>query len=338
MSSPFVSICIPLYNMIETLNDSVFSVLRQSYANWELIIVDNSSTDGSGALAKELTREDPRVSVVNVPETVSMVENYNNCMSTINGDYVLFLSADDILHPDFLSECLNVFSINETLGYVSTSRNRIDENDVITDQPSFYNSSGIIPGHSETIVNLAGNHGVPSNILYNSVSLKAVGGFANKFPYCFDIYTKLRLNLSYDVGYVSKALCSYRVTSTRGPSLYRGEDFSPLFELYQIKMKVLGEMKTNRQEYDGLALRINKNLSRVSLSLSEFAWSVSNDVPVARAYLAFASGFSPMVVRTSRYSLLIAKLGAEVCGGGSIKTESEKPPYDLPIGSQKIYC
>jgi len=337
MTRPTVTVCIPVYNMVATLVDSVHSVQSQSFRDWELIIVDNASTDGSAELAREFAATDSRIRVINLPQTVPMIENYNNCLRHAGGRYLAILSADDTLLPEFLHACLDVFQCCGNLGYVTTSHNLIDEHDRVTARPSFYHTSGIIPGREETLVNLAGNHSAPSYMLYNRQALASVGGFSYQFPYCFDIYTKLRLSLAFDIGYISKALCNYRLTSERGPSLYRHGDLSPLFELYQIKMKILGKLVMKERERKNIVQRICDNLARVSLSLADFAYSVKAETGISRQYLQFALGFSSSIAQTPRYIKLVGQLADKPM---EEKIQGQRPlmspPFDLPSNSRPL--
>ena len=65
---PLVSVIVPVYNVYPYLRDCVQSVQAQSYQNWELLLVDDGSTDGSGELCDELAVEDDRIRVFHKPE------------------------------------------------------------------------------------------------------------------------------------------------------------------------------------------------------------------------------------------------------------------------------
>ena len=99
---PLVSIIIPVYNCPGYLPGAVDSVLIQSSADWELIIVDDGSDDGvTPGLCDSLASADNRVRVLHTPNRgVSAARNIG--IDHARGDFMAFLDADDLLHPDFL--------------------------------------------------------------------------------------------------------------------------------------------------------------------------------------------------------------------------------------------
>ncbi len=92
-----ISVIVPVYNREDTLAACVDSARRQTYADLELLLVDDGSTDGSAALCDRLAAEDPRIRVLHKPNGgVSSARNLG--MENARGKYVFFLDADDLLH------------------------------------------------------------------------------------------------------------------------------------------------------------------------------------------------------------------------------------------------
>lgn len=99
--SPLVSVIVPLYNRKDFISRCVASVSNQTYANWELIIVDDGSTDEPGAVLDALQAADTRIRVIHQPNGgVSSARNTG--MDAARGDYVQFLDSDDELLPTAL--------------------------------------------------------------------------------------------------------------------------------------------------------------------------------------------------------------------------------------------
>ena len=96
-----ISVIVPVYNVREFLPACVDSILRQSAADLECILVDDGSTDGSGALCDELARTDPRVRVVH-KSNGGLSDARNAGLDVARGDYVAFVDADDRLAPSAL--------------------------------------------------------------------------------------------------------------------------------------------------------------------------------------------------------------------------------------------
>ena len=96
-----VSIVVPVYNVEKYLKRCVDSILEQSYSNFELILVDDGSTDNSGKICDELKNIDERITVYHkVNCGLSDARNYG--IDRANGDYITFIDSDDYIHREFL--------------------------------------------------------------------------------------------------------------------------------------------------------------------------------------------------------------------------------------------
>lgn len=99
--NPFFSIIIPTYNRAHLIEVAVKSVLGQSFQSWELIIIDDGSTDGTGALLEKY-RSDARIRYV-FQKNQERSRSRNNGIALATGDFVCFLDSDDYYLPDHLS-------------------------------------------------------------------------------------------------------------------------------------------------------------------------------------------------------------------------------------------
>lgn len=96
---PCVTIIIPIYNARSTLRRCVDSVLNQEFADFELILADDGSKDGSGAVCDEFARKDSRVRVLHKPNS-GVSDTRNQAMARARGAYLQFLDADDWITPN----------------------------------------------------------------------------------------------------------------------------------------------------------------------------------------------------------------------------------------------
>ena len=112
MTVPTVSIVLPVYNHDDLLPMAVESVLEQSFTDFELIVVDDASTDGSGAMALRYAEQDPRVAVVrnkhNSRGGPVPWESRNDGLVFARGRYVGYLDADNSWRPDYLKRMVAV--------------------------------------------------------------------------------------------------------------------------------------------------------------------------------------------------------------------------------------
>ena len=99
--NPFFSIVIPVYNVSPYLRECLDSVLAQTFTHWEVICVDDGSTDGSGAILDEYTAKDVRFKVIHQKnEGVSAARN--KALDMAMGEWFLFLDGDDVFRQDAL--------------------------------------------------------------------------------------------------------------------------------------------------------------------------------------------------------------------------------------------
>ncbi len=102
-----VSIIIPLYNVEKYIAQCIESVLNQNYTNYEMIVVNDGSTDSSVAIVKQYAENDSRIELINQKNSgVSAARN--NGLKKATGDYVVFIDADDFVAPDFLDYMLDL--------------------------------------------------------------------------------------------------------------------------------------------------------------------------------------------------------------------------------------
>lgn len=105
MRDDLVSVIIPAYNVAVCIQDTMASVCRQTYSNWELIIVDDGSTDNTAELIEATRREDKRISVVHLSENSGGAATpRNKGIDKAKGQYIAFLDADDLWHPEKLEK------------------------------------------------------------------------------------------------------------------------------------------------------------------------------------------------------------------------------------------
>ena len=129
-SHPFVSVVTPFYNTQEFLAECIESVLRQSYQNWEYILVDNFSTDGSGEIAAHYASRFPeKIRLIHTKSFLTQVQNYNFALSCIspNSKYCKMVQADDWLFPDCIRSMVEVAEAHPSVGIVAAYQFEGDE-------------------------------------------------------------------------------------------------------------------------------------------------------------------------------------------------------------------
>ncbi|MBO9699696.1 MAG: glycosyltransferase [Sporocytophaga sp.] len=102
-NTPKVSVLIPVYNMESYIEDAINSVLNQTFTHFEIIIVDNKSTDNTYEKLSKYNNN-PNIKIYQNERNLGMVQNWNSCLYYAKGEYIKFLNADDILNNRAL-EC-----------------------------------------------------------------------------------------------------------------------------------------------------------------------------------------------------------------------------------------
>jgi len=136
---PLVTIIIPFHNRRELLVETLASVQKQTYTNWECILVDDHSTDGSLAIAEQYAKVDGRFRATILPEPkryVSAARNYG--LKIALGEFVAFLDSDDLFLPDKLQFQVNEFFRNPVLDVVTCQYATLNEDGLC--YPKFANN------------------------------------------------------------------------------------------------------------------------------------------------------------------------------------------------------
>src|SRR5664280_1902910 len=115
---PRVSVVVPCYNYGRFLAGCICSVLFQPGVEVDILIIDDASSDGSDVVAKRLAECDPRIRVICHPTNRGHIATYNEGLQEVDAQYLVLLSADDMLTSGALSRAVAVMEIHKTVGLV----------------------------------------------------------------------------------------------------------------------------------------------------------------------------------------------------------------------------
>lgn len=123
-----VSIIMGIYNCGSTLNDSIKSIINQTYSNWEFIICDDGSTDDSFQIAKSFEESDPkRFKVIRNSKNRGLNATLNRCLKIADGDYVARMDGDDLCDPVRFQKEVDFLNSHPEYAIVSTYMTTFDE-------------------------------------------------------------------------------------------------------------------------------------------------------------------------------------------------------------------
>ena len=126
MKEGLVSIITPVYNGEKYISETIESVIKQTYLDWEMIVVDEGSKDGSAAIVRRYAEKESRITLLQQPNGGSASAR-NNGIRYANGQYIALLDSDDLWDPDFLKSQLALMKEKNTI-CVHGSYKRINEN------------------------------------------------------------------------------------------------------------------------------------------------------------------------------------------------------------------
>ena len=216
--TPLVSVCLPSYNYAPFLRQCIDSIQEQTCSDFELIIIDDASTDESLQIIQ--TYRDSRLRFERHPNRLGSVVTWNHCLELGQGEYVSFLCADDFFLPDKLQRQIDVFQQDASTGLVHTDGYWVTESG---EQERAF--SQVFPADLQD--HLAEDHTTPapmelrrlaggynyihlSNAMFHRRWAIEVGGFSTHFPYAADWDLWLRLAERHTVGYLARTLATYR--------------------------------------------------------------------------------------------------------------------------------
>jgi glycosyltransferase involved in cell wall biosynthesis len=215
MQKPFLSVITPFRNTAAYLAECIESVLAQGYENFEYILSDNCSTDGSTEIAESYAKKDSRIRLVRQVEPLSQVGHYNRALLHISADsqYCKIVQADDYIFPECLHLMVQVFRRSEAIGIVSS----YDLKDNIVRGSGYPYPAPQLPGREVAKWLLRGGafiFGSPNTVMYRSSLVREQIPFFDESLLHEDTEKCMQVLNEWDFGFVHQVLSFMRVDNT----------------------------------------------------------------------------------------------------------------------------
>jgi glycosyltransferase involved in cell wall biosynthesis len=340
---PLISICITNYNYARYLPLAIDSALAQTYPNTEIIVVDDASTDNSMEVL-DYYRSNPKITIYRNENNVTIAPNHNIAAHYASGEYISFLSADDILLPTFLDRSHEVFErfagSKYELGLVMTDRDNLDAGGTRTHFVPFYPGSFVCKGDKQAKVAMMGNPGAPSLWLVKANALQSIGGFNPIYGTAHDWEFLFRMCCFFDFGYLNEKLCLYRWHHNL--SIASMTNLKYICTIHVMKMDMAARVATHPylSQFADIAIK------RTSSNAVKFAVETlrTGNYEAARKHLLLAQVFDSEVQNTPVYKALHYTLNSGFENPQKIfeqlqehiGMQSRTKPYDYPDDAERF--
>ena len=204
-STSFVSVLITAFNREQFISEAIESVLSSTFTNFELIIVDDCSTDKTVSIAKKYERQDDRVKVYVNHKNLRQFGNRNKAASYANGMFIKYFDSDDVMYPDCLKVMVDAIEKYTNAGAVSqTNDSLVNEKQ----EPCLYSPKEIYINHffkGNTIL-----YSGPSGCMFRRDVFLEIGGFDENIGILADTLLMFKIAEKYPVVGVRNNLFYWR--------------------------------------------------------------------------------------------------------------------------------
>ncbi|NOT56668.1 MAG: glycosyltransferase [Deltaproteobacteria bacterium] len=231
-----VSVCIPTYNGAAFLAEAITSVLRQTFTDFELLIVDDGSTDTTLDIARSFG--DPRITIHQNEKRLGIPANWNRGVALARGEYICIFHQDDVMMPENLARKLAVLSANPTVSFVHSAIEFLLEEGLVTVPGDWVEATAedrVVEGQRYFRQLIARNFICAPTVVMRRTLFDRVGGFDDTLGFTCDYEMWLKLCMEGQVAFLSLPLVLYRWHEKNATYAYRFE-------------KGVEELRTARQE------------------------------------------------------------------------------------------
>ncbi|WP_375580219.1 glycosyltransferase [Marivirga tractuosa] len=239
-SSPILSIVMPAFNAGTYIKDSIESVLNQTFDNFELIIINDGSTDETESIIRLF--EDKRIRYYSNEKNRGLFFTRNKGLSLSVGKYIAMLDSDDIAIQDRFEYQINFLENNPDTVLVGSSSIIIDENGFETGELYIQNA----PSEAYSSIMLFNNYIIQSSIMCDRRIMQEFG-YRKEFPPAEDYDLWVRLAKEYKIFSLKKPLVKYRIHSSSISHTSRDVQINGIKNNYKEQLKWLGIEATERE-------------------------------------------------------------------------------------------
>jgi glycosyltransferase involved in cell wall biosynthesis len=218
--APLVSVVVPVYNGLPFVHATMQSILAQTFSDFELLVSDNASTDGTWE-ALQRYAADARVRLTRLDDTIAGPDNFNYVTSLARGQFVKLVCADDVLYPNNLEVLVAELAAHPSAVLAVSSRDLIDATGrVVLRNHGLAGLRGEVTGTDairRTVLAGTNVFGEPPSALFRREVLVNAGGWDGHIPYTLDLatYSAVLLKSNGKLVAVHRPLWAFRISASQ---------------------------------------------------------------------------------------------------------------------------
>ncbi|UFX82761.1 glycosyltransferase family 2 protein [Candidatus Absconditicoccus praedator] len=213
---PKISVIMPVYNTEKYISETIESILNQTFKDFEFVIIDDYSNDGTFQILQSYANQDSRIKLIQNPENIGVVKTRNKLFSKVSPEskYIAIIDSDDIAEPDRLQKQFDFLEENNEYSIVGSNITIIDENGQKIGQRKYPSNHEQV---SKTI--LKKSPLAQPVVMIRKKDLEKVGYYNEEFERCQDYELWFRFfDAGYKIANIQENLLNYRVFEGQGKS------------------------------------------------------------------------------------------------------------------------
>lgn len=286
-----VSICLPVYNGERFLREALDSALAQTFTDFELIAIDDCSTDSSASILAEYAHKDLRIRFVRNEQNVGLFQNYNRCLAEARGTFIKPFAQDDVMDPAMLESVVAAFESHPSVRLISTGKRWLGTKGETLKTFNLFKENTLVNSRdviTYNLIQLSNWVGEPSTVTFRAEH-KGTGFDTTLFHYG-DIDYWFRIVEGGDYLYLNKTLCGFRrhagsATSKNLSGMYFALDALKMGKKYRQYLQDLGESEEHfvRRALEQISLNVDHLVRNESLTLDGCMQARPSQMPIDEA-------------------------------------------------------
>jgi len=211
--TPKISVVIPVYNSARYLPECLDSILAQDFRDYEILIADDGSTDGSADIIKSYAQKDARIRWWQNPKNLGLTGNHNAVMSEARGEFIKFIHQDDkILQPSAFAKMLEPLERDASVSLVGAASELINAQSQALAVRNYFRKTGTLDGKEVIVKCLEENKnilGEPTLVMFRR--RQAARGFDPRYRQIVDMEFWFHLLEQGRFAYIAAPLFGFRV-------------------------------------------------------------------------------------------------------------------------------